>query len=63
LRTSSNTLSVRKKITNEISLLISHKGMHFPSCNFYLKKCLGELAQFKTKLQFEKVYQPVRTNP
>jgi hypothetical protein len=30
----------------------SDKEMRLPSCNFYLKKCLGEPAQFKTSLQF-----------
>jgi hypothetical protein len=41
----------------------STKGMRFPSCNFCLKKRLGEPAQFKTRLQFERAYQPVKTNP
>jgi hypothetical protein len=30
----------------------SDEEMHFPSCNFYLKKRLDEPAQFKTRLQF-----------
>jgi hypothetical protein len=46
----------------KISLLISNEGMHFPSCNFYLKKFLGEPAQFKTTLQFGRAHQPIRTN-
>ncbi len=33
-------------------MLISHEGTHFPSCNFCLKKRMGEPAQFKTALQF-----------
>jgi hypothetical protein len=37
--------------------------MHFPSCNFCLKRCLGEPAPFKIKLQFRRAQQPVRTNP
>jgi hypothetical protein len=37
--------------------------MRFPSYNFHLKKRLVEPAQFKTRLQFGQVYQPVRTNP
>jgi hypothetical protein len=37
--------------------------MHFSSHNFYLKKHLGEPAQFKTRFQFERAHQPVRTNP
>jgi hypothetical protein len=39
------------------------KEMHFSSYNFCLKKRLGELAQFKTMLQFGWAHQPVRTNP
>jgi hypothetical protein len=41
----------------------SKKEMRFPSCNFCLKRCLGEPAQFKTRLQFGRAHQPVRTNP
>jgi hypothetical protein len=37
--------------------------MHIPSCNFCLKKRPDELAQFKTRLQFGRAHQPVRTNP
>jgi hypothetical protein len=37
--------------------------MRFPSCNFCLKRRLGESAQFKTRLQFGRAHQPVRTNP
>jgi hypothetical protein len=37
--------------------------MHFLSCKFYLKKHLGEPAQFETRLQFERAHQPARTNP
>jgi hypothetical protein len=40
----------------------SEKEIHFPSCNFYLKKRLAELAPFKTRLQFGQAYQPVKTN-
>jgi hypothetical protein len=29
--------------------------MHFPSCNFCLKKRLGEPTQFKTRMQFEEL--------
>jgi hypothetical protein len=41
----------------------SDEEMHFPSCNFCLKKFLDEPAQFKIKLQFGRAHQPVRTNP
>jgi hypothetical protein len=44
-------------------MLISHEGMHFPSCNFCFKKRMGEPAQFKTMLQFGRAHQPVRTKP
>jgi hypothetical protein len=37
--------------------------MHFPSCNFCLKRRSGETAQFKTRLQFRRAHQLVRTNP
>jgi hypothetical protein len=40
----------------------SEKEMRFPSCNFCLKKRLGEPAQFKTRLQFGRALQLVRTN-
>jgi hypothetical protein len=40
----------------------SEKETHFPSCNFCLKRRLGEPAQFKIRLQFRRAYQPVRTN-
>jgi hypothetical protein len=41
----------------------SDKETHFPSCKFCLKRRLGEPAEFKTRLQFGRAYQPVRTNP
>jgi hypothetical protein len=41
----------------------SEKKMCFPSYNFYLKRRLGEPAQFKIRLQFGQAQQPVRTNP
>jgi hypothetical protein len=37
--------------------------LRFPSCNFCLKKHLGEPAQFKTRLQFRRAHPLVRTNP
>jgi hypothetical protein len=37
--------------------------MRFLSCNSCLKRCLGEPAPFKTRLQFGRAQQPVRTNP
>jgi hypothetical protein len=39
------------------------KERAFHLANFCLKKCLGESAQSNTRLQFERAYQPVRTNP
>jgi hypothetical protein len=39
------------------------KEMRFPSCNFCLKRRLGEPPQFKTRLQFGRAQQLVRTNP
>jgi hypothetical protein len=39
------------------------EGMHFPSCKFYRKKCQDESTQFKTRLQFGRACQPVKTNP
>jgi hypothetical protein len=41
----------------------SEKEMHFPSCNFCLKKRLDNPAQFKTSLLFGRAHQPIRTNP
>jgi hypothetical protein len=41
----------------------SEKEMHLSSCNFCLKRRLGEPAQFKTRLQFGRPQQLVRTNP
>jgi hypothetical protein len=52
-----------RAVVIETSLLISHEGMHFLSRNSCLKKCLGESAQFKIRLQFGRTHQPVRTNP
>jgi hypothetical protein len=40
----------------------SEKEMRFPSCNFCLKKRLGELAQSKTRLQIGRAPQPVKTH-
>jgi hypothetical protein len=39
------------------------KEMRFPSCNFCLKRRLGEPTPFKTMLQFGRAQQPVRINP
>jgi hypothetical protein len=49
LRTSSNTPSV---LMNAVHGFFSNSDekMHFPSCNFCLKKRLDEPAQFKTML-------------
>jgi hypothetical protein len=64
LHTWSNMSSVRKKVTNGISLLISNEGKkRFPSYKFCLKKRLDESAQFKIMLQIVIAHQPVRTNP
>jgi hypothetical protein len=41
----------------------SEKEMRFPSCNFGLKRRLGEPAPFKTGLQFGRDQELVRTNP
>jgi hypothetical protein len=61
LRTLSNTPSVSMNDAHE-SFANSNEKMHLPSCNFYLKKCLDELVQFKTRLQFRRTHQLVRTN-
>jgi hypothetical protein len=51
LRTSSNTSSVSMNDAH-VPFTNSDEEIRFPSCNFYLKKCLDEPAQFKTRLQF-----------
>jgi hypothetical protein len=61
LRTSSNTPSVLMNDVYE-SFANSDEGIHFSSCNFCLKKRMYEPAQFKTRLQFGRAHQPVRTN-
>jgi hypothetical protein len=40
----------------------SDEGMHFLSCKFCFKKHLEESEQFKTRLQFGRAHQPVKTN-
>jgi hypothetical protein len=40
----------------------SDEEMRFSYYNFCLKKRLDETAQFKTRLQFGRAHQPVRTN-
>jgi hypothetical protein len=62
LRTSSNTPSVPMNDAHGPFANFDEE-MHFLSCNFYLKKRLGEPAQFKTRLQFGRAQQPVRINP
>jgi hypothetical protein len=61
LRTSSNTPSVPMNDAHG-SFANSDEEMHFPFYNFCLNKCLDEPAQFKTRLQFRRAHQPVRTN-
>jgi hypothetical protein len=39
----------------------SEKEMHIPSCNYSLKEHLGEPAQFKTRFQFGRARQLVKT--
>jgi hypothetical protein len=62
LRTSSNTPSIPTNVAHG-SFHIFREGMRFPSCNFCLKMRLGEPTPFKTKLQFGRAQQLVRTNP
>jgi hypothetical protein len=62
LCTSSNMPSVPTNVAY-VSFRRFWEGMCFPSCNFCLKSRLGELAPFKTRLQFGWAQQPVRTNP
>jgi hypothetical protein len=52
-------------LTNDAheSFTNSDEGIRFSSYNFCLKKRLDELAQFRTRLQFGRAHQPVRTNP
>jgi hypothetical protein len=61
LHTSSNMPSVS---TNDAhgSFANFDEKIHFPSCNFCLKKRLDELAQFKARLQFGGAHPLVRTN-
>jgi hypothetical protein len=61
LRTSSNTPSVPMNDAHG-SFANSDEEMHFLSCNFCLKKCLDEPAQFKTRLQFGRAHQLISTN-
>jgi hypothetical protein len=61
LCTSSNTSSVLTNDAHE-SFTNFDEGIRFPSYNFCLKKHLDELAQFRTRLQFGRAHQPVRTN-
>jgi hypothetical protein len=58
LHTSSDTPS---NLMNDAhgSFANSDEEMCFPSYNFYLKRLLGELAQFKTRLQFGRAHQLV----
>jgi hypothetical protein len=51
LVTSSNTPSVLINVAQG-SFVDSEKEMRFLSCDFCLKRCLDEPAQFKTRLQF-----------
>jgi hypothetical protein len=62
LRTSSNTPFVPMSDAHG-SFANFDEEIRFPSCNFYLKKHLDELAQFKTRLQFGRAHQPIKTNP
>jgi hypothetical protein len=62
LRTSSNTPSVRINVVQG-SFADPDEEMRFPSCSFCLKRRLVEPAPFKTRLQFGRAQQPVRTNP
>jgi hypothetical protein len=52
LCTSSNTASIPTNVAQGSSFTDFKREMRFPSCTFRLKKRLGELAQFKTRLQF-----------
>jgi hypothetical protein len=63
LRTLSNTPSVSTNVAQGSSFADSDREMRFPSYNFRLKKRLSEPAQFKTRLQFGRAYQPVKINP
>jgi hypothetical protein len=61
LHTSSNMPSISMNEAHG-SFANSNEEICFPSCNFYLKKRLDELAQFKTRPQFGRAHQLVRTN-
>jgi hypothetical protein len=61
LRTSSNMPSVPTNVAHGYFCRF-WEGMRFPSCNFYLKRRLGEPAPFKTRLQFGRSQQPVKIN-
>jgi hypothetical protein len=50
LHTSSNTPSVLMNVAQGSSFTDFQKEIHFPSCNFRLKKRLSEPAQFKPRL-------------
>jgi hypothetical protein len=41
----------------------SNEAVRFPSCNFCLKKHLGESGQFNTRMQFGRAHPLVWTNP
>jgi hypothetical protein len=62
LHSSSNTASV---LTNNAQgpFANSDEEMHSPYYNFCLKKHLDKPAQFKTRFQFGRAHQPVRTHP
>jgi hypothetical protein len=61
LRTSTSTPSIPMNVAQR-SISRFWDGMRFPSCIFCLKRHLGEPAPFKTRLQFERAHQPVRTH-
>jgi hypothetical protein len=61
LHTSSNMPSVLMNVAHG-SFRRFWEGMHFPSYNFCFKRRLGEAVPFKTRLQFGRAQQPVKTN-
>jgi hypothetical protein len=58
----SNTPSIPMNDTHE-SFASADEEMSFSSCNFCLKKRLDELASFKTKLQFGRAHQLIKSDP
>jgi hypothetical protein len=62
LRTSSHMPSVLMNVAHG-SFHKFREGNALSICKFCLKKRLDKSTQFKTRLQFEQAYQPVRTNP